>query len=215
MPNYALALAPFVTSEPPSHRAGSGKCAETCAPDTSYAATNACGNDMTPLHSPGIPGCLACHKRAGKYPVLEIFELRLVLPTQKHLGQCRIKRDACVGVFGFDVAYYPGDDASPHEEREVIPEHVTPLESEELAATEPCGEIEDNHHAEWLIELSEQAMTLSSAQNHWLPLPFACASDSHELHWILADLGKFPTHRAIQQHSHEIVEMPSGPRSQV
>ena len=46
----------------------------------------------------------------------------------------------CVVVFGFDVAYYTGDDASPYEEREVIPEHVTPLKTEELAAAEPRGE---------------------------------------------------------------------------
>jgi hypothetical protein len=44
-----------------------------------------------------------------------IFEQRLTSPIQQHLGQCRIKRDSCVGVFGFDVAYDPSDDASPHE----------------------------------------------------------------------------------------------------
>src|SRR5207245_9301667 len=58
-------------------------------------------------------------------------------------------------------------------------------------------------------------MELCNAKNHRLTLPFAYASDSHELHGILADLGKFPTHRAVQEHSHEIVEMPSGSRSQV
>jgi hypothetical protein len=41
---------------------------------------------------------------------------RLALPIQEHFGQRRIKRDACIGVFGFDIAYYSGDDASPHEE---------------------------------------------------------------------------------------------------
>jgi hypothetical protein len=77
------------------------------------------------------------------------------LPTQEHFGQCRIKRDACIGVFGFHIAYYAGDDASPYEERKVIPEHVAPLEPEELAAAETRGKIKDNHRAEGLIELSE------------------------------------------------------------
>src|SRR5271169_1801272 len=94
---------------------------------------------MTPLHSPGIPGCLACHKRACKYPVSRIFEERLALPIQKHLGQCGIKRDACIAIFGFDIAYYPGDDTAPHEECKVIPDHVTPLEGKELAAAEPVA----------------------------------------------------------------------------
>src|SRR6266404_5852182 len=58
-------------------------------------------------------------------------------------------------------------------------------------------------------------MELRNAKNHRLTLSFARASDSHELHWILADLGKFPTHRAVQQHSLEIVEMSLGSRSQV
>ena len=102
--------------------------------DPSYAATNACGDDIKPLHSPGIPGHPACHVRACEYPVLGILEASLASPIQERLSQRRIKRDARVGVFGFDIAYYPGDDASPHEERKVIPEHVTPLESEELAA---------------------------------------------------------------------------------
>jgi predicted TIM-barrel fold metal-dependent hydrolase len=35
--------------------------AERVPADTSYTATNACGDDMTPLHSPGIPRQLACH----------------------------------------------------------------------------------------------------------------------------------------------------------
>jgi len=87
--------------------------------DTSYAATNACGNDMPPLHSPGIPRQLSCHERAGKHPVLGIFEERRTLPTQEHFGQCRVERDSCVGVFGFHIAYYSGDDASPHEGRKI------------------------------------------------------------------------------------------------
>ena len=82
-------------------------------------------------------------------------DLKSSAPQPALVMQRRIKRDARVGVFGFDIAYYPGDDASPHEERKVIPEHVTPLESEELAAAEPRGEIEDNHRAEGLIELFE------------------------------------------------------------
>src|SRR6267142_3997095 len=168
--------------------------AERVPADTSYAATNACGNEMTPLNSPGIPGQPACHVRACKHPVLGIFEERRALPTQEHFGQCRIKRDSCIGVFGFHIAYYSGDDASPHEEREVIPEHVTPLEGEELAAPEPRGEIKDDHRAEGLVELFEQEMELCDAQNHRLTLPFARAPDPYELHGILADLGEFPLH---------------------
>src|SRR5437667_11161133 len=121
---------------------------------------------MTTLHAPGIPGQLASHVRACKYPVLGIFETRLTSPIQQHLGQCGIERDACIGVFGFDIAYYPGDDASPHEECKVIPEHVTPLKGEELAAAEPRGEIEDNHRAEGLIERLEQGKEMSNAKKH-------------------------------------------------
>src|SRR2546429_423974 len=171
--------------------------------DTSDTATNACGNDMTPLYSPGIPRQLACHERACKHPILGIFEPRLPPPIQEHLGQCRIKRDACIGVFGFDIAYYPGDDASPHEECKVIPEHVTPLKGEELAAAEPRGEIEDNHRAEGLIERLEQGTELSNAKNHRLTLSFACAADPHELHGILADLGENPMKRS-EEHTSEL-----------
>jgi hypothetical protein len=79
--------------------------------DTSNTATNACGNDMTPLYSSGIPKQLACHERACKHPILGIFEPRLPPPIQEHLGQCGIKRDACIGVFGFDIAYMPNPPA--------------------------------------------------------------------------------------------------------
>src|SRR6266478_831239 len=123
--------------------------------DTSYAATNACGDNMTPLHSPGIPRQLASHERACKHPVPRIFEARLTSPIQQHLGQCGIKRNASIGVFGFDIAYYSGDDASPHKECEVVPEQVAPLEPEKLAAAEPRGEIEGDHRAEGFVELSD------------------------------------------------------------
>jgi hypothetical protein len=56
---------------------------------------------------------------------------------------------------------------------------------------------------------------LSNAENHWLTLPLACASNPHELHGILADLGELPTHGAVPKHSHEIVQMPLGSWSQV
>src|SRR6185312_16753885 len=112
----------------------SPECVAECVPaDTSDATANACGDDVTPLYSPRIPGCLACRKRACKYPVLGVFEERLALPIQEYFGQSRIKRHACIGVFGFDIAYYARNDASPHEERKVVPEHVTPLEGEEFA----------------------------------------------------------------------------------
>jgi hypothetical protein len=80
----------------------------------SYAATNACGNDMTPLYSPGIPGHPARHVRACEHPVLGIFEERRALPTQEHFSQCGIKRDACIGVFGFHIAAYVRDPSSAH-----------------------------------------------------------------------------------------------------
>src|SRR5438046_10611057 len=102
--------------------------------DTSNTATNACGNDMTPLYSPGIPRQLACHERACKHPILGIFEPRLPPPIQEHLGECRLKRDACTGVRGFDIAYYAGRAAAPHEERKVIPEQVTPPKAEDIDA---------------------------------------------------------------------------------
>jgi Adenylylsulphate kinase len=44
-----------------------------------------------------------------------VFEVRLALPIQEHFDQCRIERHSCIGVFGFDIAYYARDDASPHE----------------------------------------------------------------------------------------------------
>src|SRR6266850_7412982 len=58
-------------------------------------------------------------------------------------------------------------------------------------------------------------MELNDAQNHRLTFSFACASDPHELHGILADLGELPSHGAVPKHPHEIVEMPFGSRSQV
>ena len=120
---------------------------------------------MTPLYSPWKPGHPACHERACKHPVLGIFEQRRLPPTQEHFGQGRIKRHARVGVFGFHVAYYAGHNRSPHKEHTIIPEHVTPLQREKLAATETRGEIEDNHRAEGVIELFEQETELIDAKH--------------------------------------------------
>jgi hypothetical protein len=136
---------------------------------------------MTPLYSPGIPGRPACPEWACKYPVLWILEQRLTLPIQEHLGQCRIERDACIGVFGFDIAYHPRNDASSHKKCKVVPEPVTPPEAEELAAAEPRGEIEDNHSAEGLIALRESIAQppRSRGQNSFLRRSLRSMSVSH------------------------------------
>jgi hypothetical protein len=109
----------------------SPKCvAERVPTDTSDTATNARGNKMMLLYSPWIPGCPAGPERACEYPVLGVFEERPALPIQEHFGQCRIERHSCIRVFGFDIAHYARNDASSHEERKVIPEHIAPLETE-------------------------------------------------------------------------------------
>jgi hypothetical protein len=43
------------------------------------------------------------------------LEQRVALPIQEQFGQRRIERHFCIGVFGFDVAYYARNDVSPHE----------------------------------------------------------------------------------------------------
>src|SRR5579875_327787 len=98
--------------------------------DASDATTNSCGDEITPFDSPGIPGQLACLERARKNPVLGTLKERLLPPTQEHLGQCRIERHACIGVFGFYIAYHAGHDCSAHEKRSLLPQDVAPLQRE-------------------------------------------------------------------------------------
>ena len=70
------------------------------------------------------------------------------------------------------------------------------IASEQLAAAETRGEIEDDHRAERIVEFVEQETELSDAENNRFGAAFARAPDAHELHGILADFGKFPAHRA-------------------
>jgi len=170
---------------------------------------------MASLDAPGIPWCPACPERARKHPILGILEARLALPFTQHLGQCGIKRHPCVGVFCFHVARYAGHDRSPHEQHALIPEHVTPPQREQLAAAETRGEIEDNHCVERVVEFLEQETELRDVEHNWLAPAFARAPDPHELHRVLADLDEFPTHRAVPEHAHEIVQVPLGSRSQI
>src|SRR5712692_828416 len=80
--SHRYLLVPF-----PGHRDNqeAGILAERVPADASYTATNACGNDMTPFYSPGIPGHPACHIRACKYPVLGIFEERRAMIPRERL----------------------------------------------------------------------------------------------------------------------------------
>src|SRR5262249_15715549 len=113
------------------------------------------------------------------------------------------------------VAYDAVHDRSPHKQCEVVPKDVTPLESEEFAAAESSGEIEDNHRANGFVELLKQMIALSDGEHLRLAYSFTCAADAHQFHRVLTDLDEFPTHGAVPQHAHEVVKMSSGPRSDV
>ena len=183
--------------------------------DASESATKACGRDMPLLNSPGIPRPPACLERARKYPILGAPEWCLLLPFPKHLGERRIERNTCVRVFGFDVAHDAVYDRSSHKQREILPENITPLECEKLAATEPRREIKDNHRAKGFVELSKQTMALCDLEHLRLARPFARAPHPHEFHRVLADVDELPTHRAVPEHAHEIVDVSPSSRSHV
>src|SRR5262249_39395954 len=121
--------------------------AESVPAYAAYATAFGCGADMSLLQSPRLPGQRTSLERARENPILGILELRFTPPAQKYLGEFRIERHACTGINSFHVAHDRIDDAAAHEEREVLPDHVAPLEREELAAAEPCREIEDHHRA--------------------------------------------------------------------
>ena len=134
-------------------------------------------------------------------PVLWFIELRRALPVQEYVSERWIEGYACPRVFGLHVAYDRVDDAPTHQKRKVIPDHVAPLEREELATSESRGEIEDHHRAIGIVEFLNQVLELRDGENLRLLRALAPSPHPHQLHGILADDEEFPTHSAIEEYA--------------
>jgi len=43
----------------------------------------------------------------------------------------------------------------------------------------------------------------------------ARASNPHQLYWVLTDVDELPAHGGVEEHTHEVVQMPFRPRGKI
>jgi hypothetical protein len=80
---------------------------------------------------------------------------------------------------------------------------------------EPSREIEEHHRAVGVVEFFNELLELRDGQNPWLLRALASSANAHQLHGIRADTYELPTHGAIHEQPHKVLQMSLGFRSQV